>query len=128
MSAKSAALETKGKPGNRELGPAAGGDCSLAAIVLIVRMVLPEVLPAGIAAELSEHAAPERPAGMRQVKLTAAGSGVFAGIVATSSFTVAGVPLVICTVPGTSSATLKSMLVREKLAVAVAPGTLAVTV
>jgi len=128
MSAKSAALETKGKPGNRELGPAAGGDCSLAAIVLIVRMVLPEVLPAGIAAELSEHAAPERPAGMRQVKLTAAGSGVFAGIVATSSFTVAGVPLVLCTVPGTSSATLKSMLVREKLAVAVAPGTLAVTV
>ena len=65
---------------------------------------------------------------MRQVKLTAAGSGVFAGIVATSSFTVAGVPLVLCTVPGTSSATLKSMLVREKLAVAVAPGTLAVTV
>src|SRR5437879_7257378 len=84
MSAKSAELETKGKPGNRELGPAAGGDCSLAAIVLIVRMVLPEVLPAGIAAELSEHAAPERPAGMRQVKLTAAGSGVFAGIVARS--------------------------------------------
>ena len=63
-----------------------------------------------------------------QVKFTAAGSGVFAGIVARSSFTVVGVPLVICTVPGTSSATLKSMLVKEKLAVAVTPGTLAVTV
>src|SRR5438309_5433546 len=127
MSAKSAALETKGKPGNRELGLAAGGGCSLTAIVLIVRMVFPEVLPAGIDAD-SEHAAPERPVGTRQVKFTAAGSGVFAGIVATSSLTVAGVPLVICTVPGTSSATLKSMLVKEKLAVADAPGTLAVTV
>jgi len=91
-------------------------------------MVFPEVLPAGIDAELSEHAAPERTVGTRQVKFTAAGSGVFAGIVATSSFTVAGIPLVICTVPGTSSATLKSMLVREKLAVADAPDTLAVTV
>jgi hypothetical protein len=121
-------VKTKGKPGNRELGPPAGGDCSLAAILLIVRMVFPEVLPAGIDAELSEHVAPERPGGKRQVKSTAAGSGVFAGIVATSSFTVVGVPLVICTVPGTSSATLKSVLVREKLAVVVTPGTLAVTV
>ena len=128
MSAKSAALETKGKPGNQELGPVGGRDCSLAAIVLMVRMVFPEVLPAGIDAELSEHAALERAVGTRQVKLTAAGSGVFAGIVARSSLTVADVPLVICTVPGTSSATLKSMLVREKLAVAVAPGALAVTV
>jgi hypothetical protein len=91
-------------------------------------MVFPEVLPAGIVAELSEHAAPERPDGTRHVKLTAAGSGVFAGTVATSSFTVAGIPLVISTVPGTSSATLKSMLVREKLAVVVAPDTFAVTV
>ena len=91
-------------------------------------MVFPEVLPARIAGELSEHAAPERPGGTRQAKSTAAGSGVFAGIVAMSSFTVAGVPLVICTVPGTSSATLKSILVREKLAVVVTPGTLAVTV
>jgi hypothetical protein len=86
------------------------------------------VLPAGIDAELSEHAAPERPVGTRQVKVTAAGSGVFAGIVARSSFTVAGVPRVICMVPGTSSATLKSMLVRERLAVGVAPDTVAVTV
>jgi hypothetical protein len=91
-------------------------------------MVFPEVLPAEIVGELSEHAAPERPGGTRQANSTAVGSGVFAGIVAMSSFTVAGVPLVICTVPGTSSATLKSMLVREKLAVVVTPGTLAVTV
>ena len=39
-SAKSTALETKGKPGNRELGQAAGGDCSLAAMVVIAYAAL----------------------------------------------------------------------------------------
>ena len=90
--------------------------------------MFPEVLPAGIDAALSEHAVPERAVGTRQVKFTAVGSGVFAGTVARSSFTVTVVPLVICTVPGTSGVTLKSMLVKEKLAVAVTPDTLAVTV
>jgi len=39
-------------------------------------MVFPEVLPAGIVAKLSEHAALERLDGTRQVKFTASGSEV----------------------------------------------------
>jgi hypothetical protein len=103
----------------------AGGKFAVEVIVSFV--VLPEGLFAEIFAGLSVHVAADMKAGMAQLKFTSAGKVEPFGVVVKVSTTIAGVPGVICNVPGTVWARVKSTLERENVAAAAIPVTDAVT-
>jgi len=95
----------------------------------MLRVVLPDGITSLIAEGLNEHVVLVSDAGTPQTEVTLKLTGrvEFAGTVPKSSLTTAGTPRVICTVPGLSVATLKSMLVSRNVAVPGTPGALAVT-
>jgi hypothetical protein len=96
--------------------------------VLIISIVtLPEGLPAGIFVGLSVHVAFACGNFAVQLKITSDGSLEPCGVVTKPSATLDGVPGVTCTMPGPASSIVKSILVRENVAVAEAPITDAVT-
>jgi hypothetical protein len=79
--------------------------------VFIVSVVVADVLPAEAFTGFREHVVPVSVVGTVQAKLTSRGRADPAGFVVRSSFTIAGVPPMICTVPGESWATEKSTIV-----------------
>jgi hypothetical protein len=95
--------------------------------VIVSVVGLPEGLFAKILAGLSVHVVVDIDAGGAHVKFTSAGNGEPAGVVFNANVTFAGVPAVICTVPGGDCVILKSTLVRENVAGTALPATDAVT-
>lgn len=75
------------------------GNGSMFAVVEMVSVVLPDVLPTDVFAGLREQVAPVSDEGAEQLYCTSAGKAVAAGVVVRFRVTLLGVPAVICTVP-----------------------------